>query len=264
MKLGYDVIGDIVIFKFDYNLSEKEKRDIAFKFFEEHKNVRTALEKTDKIKGRLRIAKTRFILGVDKRETVHIENGCRFKLNIDETYFSPRLSNQRQEVASDIVKKVNRKKNKILVLFAGVGPFSIVVAKKLKLAGKKALIVSNELNRKACQYACENVRINKVEDYVNVVQGDAKKIAVKLKKLNLPLKYDFVIMPRPNLKDTFLKEMGRMANKGAKFYYHGFGKKEEVVREIKNSKIKINNFKMKKAGDIGPYKNRWMVEFNKK
>lgn len=261
----YDLIGDIAIIKFDRNSTQKEKIDFAKKFLQNNKNIKTILEKTDKIKGRLRIYKTSFLLGEQKTETIHHENACQLKLNINKTYFSPRLSNERKIISEEISKKINSKKNKILVMFAGIAPFPIVIGKTLKLKNKKAEIVSNEINRNACKYAEENVRINKLKDCISIVQCDAKKLPEKLKLKKLPEKFDFIMMARPNLKDTFIPTAINLAKKGTQIYYHGFGTKEKVKKEIetelKKLKTKTTRLNLRKAGDIAPNENRWCVSF---
>jgi tRNA (guanine37-N1)-methyltransferase len=263
--IGYDLIGDIAIVKFDRNESEEQKKKFAYSFLQKNKNIKTILEKTDKIKGRLRIHKTKFLLGENKRETMHKENYCLLKLDVDKTYFSPRLANERKVIAQEILKKINSKKNKILVMFAGVAPFPIVIGKVLKQAGKKAEIISNEINRNACKYACENVKLNKLEGYIRIIQCDAKKLYEKLKKRNMPEKFDFIMMARPNLKETFLSSALKLAKKGAIIYYHGFGAKEKVLGEIKSElkklKAKTSKIKIRKAGEIAPRENRWNVRF---
>ncbi len=258
MKIPCDIIGDIAILKFPFDMKAKEKEKIGKRFLKEHKNIKTILEKVERIKGRLRKAKMRFVVGDDKRETIHSENGCKFFLNVEETYFSSRLSNERKLIAEDIVKKVTKKKNKILVMFAGVAPFPIVIAKMLKKAGKKAEIISNEINKKANKFAEKNIELNKVEEYVKIVSGDASKLPEKLKNY----KADFIVMPRPNLKKTFLDTALKLSKKGTRIYYYGFGNKEEVLNEIKNEIDKKIKIKIRKAGEIAPYKCRWLASFS--
>ena len=66
-------------------------------------------------------------------------------------------------------------------------------------------------------------------------------------------------MPRPNLKKTFLKSALKLSEKGTTIFYHGFGTKEKVIKEInKYTKTKI---KIRKAGNIAPYEYRWQAEF---
>jgi len=264
-KPTYDLIGDIAILKFDRETSKNEKIKFAEEFLSKEKHIKTVLEKTDRTKGRLRTIKTKFLSGENKKITTHLENSCRFKLNVDETYFSPRLSNERKLLAEEITKKGTKTKNKILVLFAGVAPFPIVIAHFLRTSKKKAILVSNELNRKASKFAEENVKLNRLQDYIKVVQGDAKKIDILVKKNKLPTKYDFIMMARPNLKETFLKETLKVAKKGTIIYYHGFGTQEKVLEEVnkdlKKAKAKTSKIEIRKAGEIAPHEYRWLISF---
>jgi tRNA (guanine37-N1)-methyltransferase len=264
-KIPQDLIGDIAILKFSRGMKEEDKKKLALDFLEKNRQIKTIFEKTGKTKGRLRKAEIKFLAGEKKDETIYKENGCVFKFNVRETYFSPRLSWNRQVVACDILKKVKSKKNKILVMFAGIAPYSIVIAKYLKTKRKKARVISSEINRKACEYAEENVKLNKLQDYVFVIPGDSKKIGEKLKRMKIKPEFDFIAMPRPNLKETFLKEALKLGKKGTRYYYHGFGREEKVRNEIINSaKGKIKNLKLRKAGEIGPREYRFLAEFEKK
>lgn len=251
---SFDVLGNIAVVKFPNSFKLKEKKKFADKILREHKGIRTILEKKEKIKGRLRKLSTNFISGENTKEILYRENNCIFRFNIDKTYFSPRLSNERKEIASKI-----KKDDLVLVMFAGVAPFSIVIAKNSK--AKK--VFSNEINREANKYAELNIKLNKVKDKIELISGDAKKISSKLKQ-----KFDVIVMPRPQLKETFLKEAFQLSKKGTKIYYYDFCKIDEikvVINKIKNEakkyKKKIKIFNIKKAGEIAPYKIRLRVDF---
>jgi tRNA (guanine37-N1)-methyltransferase len=197
---------------------------------------------------------TEFIAGEKTKEVLYRENNCVFRFNIDETYFSPRLSNERKEVASKI-----KKGEEVLVMFAGVAPFSIVIAKNSQ--AKK--IYSNELNRQANKYAELNISLNKLKDKIELISGDANKIHEKIKK-----KFDVIVMPRPQLKDSFLKEAFLLSKKGTRIYYYDFCKEEDinlivekVKTEAKIARKKIKILEVKKAGEIAPYKVRLRIDF---
>jgi tRNA (guanine37-N1)-methyltransferase len=251
---SYDLLGNVALVKFSEKYSSKDKKKFAEHLLKEQKGIRTVLEKKEKIKGRLRKLSTNFIAGENTKEILYHENGCAFRFNINETYFSPRLSNERKELASKI-----KKGEIVLVMFAGVAPFSIVIAKNSK--AKK--VFSNELNRKANKYAELNIKLNKLQDKIELVNGDIKKIAPKLKN-----KFDVIVMPRPQLRDSFLKEAFLVSKKGTKIYYYDFCKIEDIesiVDKVKEEakkakkKIKINN--VKRAGEIAPYKIRLRIDF---
>jgi len=147
-------------------------------------------------------------------------------------------------------------------MFAGVAPFSIVIAKNSK--AKK--IYSNEINRKANSYAELNVERNNVKDKIEFVTGDIKKVALKLKKQKK--KFDFIVMPRPNLKDSFLEQAFMLSKKGTKIYYYDFCKVDEIdlivnkiKEEAKKAKKKIKILRKKSAGETAPYKIRVRIDF---
>ena len=272
-KRAFDVLGNIAIVNFPEELSEKEKKEFAKGILDERKEIKTVLEKSGKFRGRLRKMETRHLAGEKNKEVLYKENGCVFRFNIDKTYFSPRLSNERKEIAN----KIN-KGEKVLVMFAGVAPFSIVIAKN----SRAAKVVSNEINHAAGKYAKQNVELNNLKNKVELNQGDIKKEAIKLKNKKSFNGFDVIVMPRPQLEDTFLKEAFMLSKKYSLFdklnpwkkptrvYYYDFCKTddngiEKVIEKIKSEakkhrrKIKILN--TKKAGELAPYKIRLRVDF---
>lgn len=247
--MSYDIIGNIAIMKFDKE-DKKKKLEIARKLLEERPSITSVLEKVERVKGKLRTIKTRLIQGKKTKEALYNENGCRFKLNVDRCYFSPRLANERLEIANRC-----RLQDRVLVLFAGVAPFSIIIAKK-----SHCNVVSVELGKECSKYARENVRLNKLDNKVKVIQGDVRK----LDKL-IEGKYDKIIMPRPQLKDSFLEYVWKFVKKGTEIYYYDFGKDlEEILnkieKEMKKADRKVKVIGFKKAGEIAPFKYRWRID----
>jgi len=263
---SYNFFGNLAIVNFDDKISVKNKKLFALNLMKKNPAIKTVLEKSGHFKGRLRKMKTNYISGLKTKEVIYNENGCTFRFDVDETYFSPRLSNERKEVSSYIKRGEN-----VLVMFAGVSPFPIIIAKNTK--AKR--IYSNELNKKANKYAELNIKLNHVENKVELVPGDIKKVAEKIfkGKLNVkgnlvPLQFDVIVMPRPQLKDSFLKQAFMLSKKGTRIYYYDFCKIDEIskiVDKIKNEAVKyrkkIKIIKTKNAGDLAPYKIRCRVDF---
>ncbi len=260
-KIPQDIIGDIAILKFKSHMPLIFKKYKARKFLKELKSIKVALEKKENIKGELRIAKLRYLAGEKRFETTHKENGCLFRFNVAETYFSPRLSNERKITAEEVAKMA-KNNSKILILFAGVAPYPITIAKKLKEDKKEGVeIYSNELNEGANIYAETNARLNKVGNMITFVNGDANKLPQKLRGK----KFDIILMPRPNIEDTFLDTALKLSKKGTSIFYHGFGYEKDVIYEIKrDAKDKVGKIAIRKAGDIAPFKYRWQASFKVK
>ncbi len=254
---SFDVLGSIAIVNFPDEVKVSEKRKFAKKLLREHNNIKTVLEKSGKFKGRLRKMETKHLAGERNKEVLYKENNCVFRFNIDTTYFSPRLSNERKEISEKI-----KKNDRVLVMFAGVAPFSIVIAKN----SKAKEVYSNEINREANKYGKLNAELNKVQDNIKFVGGDIKKAVKKIKQEKK--KFDVIIMPRPQLKDTFLKQAFELSKKGTRIYYYGFCKTENIEdivdlikEQAKENKKKIKILNKKKAGELAPGKIRLRVDF---
>lgn len=252
---NYDVLGNVVVVKFDKNMLVASKKKWALAFLKEHKNVTTVLEKVAGFSRRLRTQKTRFVAGEKTKEAIYRENGCIFRFNSDNCYFSPRLSAERLELAG-----LTKKGEEILVMFGGVAPFAVVIAKH----GGAKKVVSVELGRECNKYAKENVSRNKLEKRVDIVQGDVRRVLGTPKGLG---KFDRIVMARPNLKDSFLDVGFRAIRKNGMIHYYGFYLEsgidemlEMIKTEAKKARRQIRILKVKKAGNIGIEKFRWRVD----
>ena len=249
IERGYDIIGNIAIVKFRRGAKMGDKKKFALQFLKGHNGIRTVLEKSEKFKGRLRTLRTKFITGEKTKEVLYRENGCTFRFNIESCYFSPRLASERLGIA-----RLVKKGEKVLVMFGGVAPFAIVIAR----LAKPAKVVSVELGKECNKYALQNVKMNKVN--VEIVQGDVRKA-----KMNN--KFDRIVMARPNLKDSFLDVVFPLAKKGGIIHYYGFYRESDkdkmsrmILEEAKTAGKKIKIFNVKKAGDIGVRKFRYRAD----
>ncbi len=249
----YDIVGNIGIVKFKRGTLLRDKKRFAKDFLRAHRNVRTVLEKIGKIKGRLRIPMTRHVLGVRTKEALYRENGCVFRFHVDRCYFSPRLAAERLTIA-----KLVRKRENVLVMFGGVAPYAIVIAKH----SRAAHVVSVELGKECTRYALENVKRNKVDDRVVIVRGDVRKKVPLLRE-----RFDRIVMARPHLHDSFLDVAFKKIKRGGIIHYYGFCKENEkdtlrdlIELEVMKAKRKVRILKVVKAGDIGVRMFRWRVD----
>lgn len=251
---AFEIIGHIAVISLPQELRKKKK--IIAQELLKLKNIKTVVNKTGRVRGKLRKATYKIIAGEKNLETVHKENNCRMKLDITKTYFSARLAADRLDIA-----RKAKKGEKILVMFAGILPYALVIAKNSK--AKEILAV--EINKQAGKYAQENIRLNKLRN-VEFILGDVKKVAGKLKKQRKV--FDRIIMPRPQLKETFLKEAFLVAKKGTIIHYHDFLKQEEIKeaeQTIKQgaatARRKIKIIRRKKIGELSPSKSRIRFDF---
>jgi tRNA (guanine37-N1)-methyltransferase len=161
-----DFVGDIAIIEIPPELYTY-KNVIGEAILKAHKSVRTILAKAGAISGTYRLREFSVIAGEPKTETVHKEYGCQYYVDLAGVYFSPRLSHEHNRVAS-LVKEDET----VVDLFAGVGPFSILIAK----THENVKVYAIDVNPQAVEFLKKNVRLNRVEGKVHSILGDAKRI----------------------------------------------------------------------------------------
>jgi len=183
LPCSYDIIGDIAIIRIPNALKHRAK-EIAEVIMQINSHVKTVLNQVSSVSGDFRLRRLEWVMGEKKTETIHKEHGCLFKVDLERCYFSPRLSFERARIAGQV------KPSEIIVnMFAGVGCFSIIIAKK----SKAKRVYSIDINPWAIKYAEENTELNRVEHIVKPVLGDAKNIIEE----ELEGAADRVLMPLP-------------------------------------------------------------------
>lgn len=254
LRKSFDVVGSVAIIEIPKELKKKEKI-VAKKILEMNNSIKTVAKKEGAHKGRYRVQKLRIITGEKNKTAEYKESGVRIKLNVEKCYFSPRLSNERLRIASQIKKKEN-----ILVMFSGVAPYPLVIAKNSQAEN----IVGIELNPLAHKFALENIALNKLEKKIKVYKGDVKKIIKKLKIR----KFDRIIMPLPKGAKGFLKEAFYASKKGAIIHYYTFAKEnefeeaeKELISECKKLNKKCRILRTVKAGQTSPREFRICIDF---
>jgi tRNA (guanine37-N1)-methyltransferase len=185
-----DVIGDIAIVEVSPELKSQYSL-IGEAILTMHKKVQTVLAKVGAVSGTYRLRDFEVIAGKHKTDTVHKEYGCQYYVDVAKAYFSPRLSHEHNRVAS-LVQKCET----IVDLFAGVGPFSVLIAKK----NADAKVYAVDVNPKAIEFLKRNIRLNRVENKVIPIQGDAKQV-VENRLLGVA---DRVIMNLPEKAAEFI------------------------------------------------------------
>jgi len=248
---SFDIIGHIAIIEVPERLKRKKKL-IAKVIMELNRHIKTVLEKASERKGVYRIRKYRFLAGEKNFETIHKEYGCVFKLDPTKVYFSPRELTERQRIASQV-----KENEVVMVMFAGVGPYAIQIAKKQP---KVKEVIAIEINPVAVKYAKENVVLNKVQDKVKVIEGDVRE-----KCKDFYGKCDRVVMPLPKGAEDFLDiAVNCLKNEGYIHFYNWgaepniFENAEKIVQEkLGNLGVKYKIINKRKVLPYAPRK--WKV-----
>lgn len=244
---GFDIIGDIAVLKIPEPL-EPKKHLIAEALLKAVRSVHTVLQQTTPVEGEYRLRGLEVLAGEPKFETTHREHGCLYKVDLRAAYFTPRLSAERLRVANQV-----REGEVVINMFAGVGPYSILIAKRVK----EVKIYSIDSNPEAYRYMLENIRLNKVEHKVVPLLGDAAEII----RSALQQKADRVIMPLPEKALHYLPD-AYSALKGGRgvihYYEHTFYEADEdpLRKAVRHFEAKATfGFNVRYAGvvrDVGP------------
>lgn len=161
-----DFIGEIAVVEFPPEL-EGYKGVVAEAILAVHGRVRTVLGKAGAVGGTYRVREFEVLAGAWGTETVHREHGCAYHLDLARVYFSPRLSNEHRRVADQV-----REGETVVDMFAGVGPFSILIAKPLR----DVRVYAVDVNPDAVAYLERNIRANRVQGRVTPILGDIRQV----------------------------------------------------------------------------------------
>src|SRR5574338_479109 len=242
---AFDQIGNIIILRVPDSLLSK-KKIIGEVLLDKVKTARSVYYQSSPVEGDYRIRKIELLAGEDNTETEYKEHGCRFKVDVEKTFFSPRLSTERDRIAGLI-----KEGETIINMFGGVGMFSIVAAKK-----KKCHVYNIDINPDAVRLCSENILLNKLKGTVESIEGDAARvIEEKLSEFG-----DRVLMLLPERSDEFLSYAIKAAKKKAVIHYYCHihaEKKDQVSTLAPQHFLSVTNVKSEIVGSkivrpVGP------------
>jgi tRNA (guanine37-N1)-methyltransferase len=204
---AFDIVGSIIILRIPDSLNSR-KHIIADTILMNIKSAKSIFAQTSAVQGDYRLRNLEYLAGVNCTATEHREHGCRFKVDVSKTYFSPRLSTERMRISKMIAD------NEIITnMFAGVGTYSILIAK----SNKTCKVYSIDSNPIANELALVNTQLNKVRERVIPICGDAREVIAK----QLRETSTRVLMPLPEKAKEFV-DFAVMALKEKKGMIHYF------------------------------------------
>ncbi len=229
---------------------------IGNKILENFSNVKVVAKKVGLVKGKFRTRKIKVIAGENRKETLYKENGVLLKLNVETSYFSPRLATERLRIAKSV-----KGGEVILVMFAGVLPYPLVISKN----SNANFIYTVEANSEAYKYGLENINLNKA-DNIKSIKGDVKRVFndEHIKKILENKRFDRIIMPLPKDAANFLKITKDFVKKGTIINFYDFQEEDNFSKsltKIKKIYKKIKVLDIVKCGQISPGKYRICVDF---
>lgn len=135
------------------------------------------------------------IAGIDRSPliTTHTEYGTRCVVDLNHTFFSPRMGPERIRICQQVARG-----EAVLVLFAGVGMEALQIASRTEASS----VVAVELNPVAIQCArrghrmlerSKSVKCVGAADRLQIIEGDVLKVLQSF----APRSFDRVLAPRP-------------------------------------------------------------------
>ena len=202
---AFDQIGDIIIVRIPDSILSK-KKIIGETLLEEVKIAKSVFYQSSAVKGDFRTRSLEILAGEDNTETEYKEFGCKFTVDVEKAFFSPRLSTERERIANLI-----QEGEIVTNMFAGIGMFSIMAAKK-----KKCIVYSLDINPIASKLCEKNIKLNKLQGKIISINGNASEIITK----QLVDKSDRTLMLLPERSDEFLESAINATKNGGIIHYY--------------------------------------------
>jgi len=182
-------------------------------------SLHTVLFPETPVEGEYRTRRFAVLAGVPTTRTRVTEYGLRFDVDLSHAYFSARLSTERQRVLAAMEEG-----ERVLDMFAGVGPFAVTLARKADL------VVAADLNPAAVHLLVENITLNRVNNVVPVLAdaGHLPRYGFR--------PFDRVIMNLPLAAPRFLPEAAALCRDGGTIHLYALEEQDweylSLIREV--------------------------------
>ncbi|PSP74939.1 class I SAM-dependent methyltransferase family protein [Halobacteriales archaeon QS_1_68_20] len=174
---SWAVVGTVVLARFD---DCPRRQEVAEALLELHGEADTVVDGRG-VDGVHREPEVDVVAGEGDTETVHVEHGTRYALDLSRVMFSPGNKAERARMGEVVAGEAppavgtgNDGDEQVLDMFAGVGYFALPMAR----AGARVTAV--EHNPTAFQYLLENASLNDVTDRVDPYRGDCREVVDRL------------------------------------------------------------------------------------
>lgn len=206
---SFEVVGDIAM------IEDSDADRVAAALMSTSKSIKTVIAPISDVEGEFRTRRFRHVAGEACTVTLHKEHGLRYRVDLQGAYFTPRLGTERLRIAGLVsLDEV------VLDMFAGVGPFALLLAKK------GADVIAMDKNPVAVKYLRENAFLNKIKR-IEILEGDAAEMSLRYEN-----RADHVIMNLPHSASEFLIPAMRAAKpEGGVVHYYCIAPDDDLYRD---------------------------------
>ncbi|MBT8508900.1 methyltransferase [Methanomicrobiaceae archaeon CYW5] len=202
----HELVGGIAIMQ-DEDVEE------ARRLLASRPSLHTVLGGESPVLGTYRTRTYRVLAGVATTRTIVTEYGLRLAVDLEEAYFSPRLANERNRIAA-----LMHPGERVLDMFAGVGPFAIACAPNA------SIVYACDLNPGAIRLMDENIRMNRRTNVIPVLAD-----ACHLPGILPHASFDRIIMNLPMDPAPFLDAAFTLARDGATIHLYALQEGEGAL-----------------------------------
>ncbi len=199
---SYDALGSIALVKMADEVMPYAPQ-IGKAIIATQKSIKTVCTDSG-IVDEFRTRNVKIVAGERTTETVHREYGMTFRMDVAKVFFSPRLATEREIVARQVVPG-----EIVIDMFAGIGPFSVLIAK----TRSPKIVYAIDLNPEALRFMKANIALNKAVAVIPIM-GDAREEIPKLEKA------DRIIMNLPHDASGFIADALRALKPGGTVHYY--------------------------------------------
>lgn len=211
---SYDTVGSIAVVKMADEVLPYAS-EIGRAIMATQKAIRTVCIDSGVVE-QFRTRNIKIVAGDKTTETIHKEYGLTFRMDLRKVFFSPRLATEREIVARQV------KPGEVVIdMFAGIGPFSIMIAK----THAPKVVYAIDVNPEAISYMTENITLNKVRSIVPV-EGDARDKIGSLEPA------DRIIMNLPHDAHGFIGDALRALKPGGIIHYYEIMEEDQVQKRL--------------------------------
>jgi tRNA wybutosine-synthesizing protein 2 len=165
---SWAVVGDVLLADFE---GCPRREAVGEALLELHGEADTALHRNG-VSGEFREPDVEVVAGAGHTETVHVEHGTKYALDLAETMFSPGNKAERARMGEVVAPGES-----VFDMFAGVGYFALPMAR----AG--ADVLAAEKNPVAARRLVENAALNGVGDRLRPVRADCRDVATTAERV---------------------------------------------------------------------------------
>ena len=239
----YQIIGDIAVISLPDTLEETAP-SISGTILARHRNVHTVLCRKPIPRGDSRVPQ--FVpTHVEETETTCRAFGFSYHLALSRVFYTPRLASERARIAGLI-----RPGERVLVPFAGVGPFVVPIA------ARGARVTAIENSPASLSFLRENCEKNGVSPAVRIVEGDFYAVAS-----SLPCDFDRAVIPAPYGRDDALLKAVPLVRPNGLLHLYTFKRQRDLAGlSTHYSGFGLSLLAVRRCGNVAPGVSRYVMD----